>query len=87
MSRGKYEDNCPGCRPALLDTTTGKPIPEDTPLMQAILKWWETVDRKSKEAFHNCTCLNSKDPEDLKAMSRIIEDMKKAMAKVDDLTN
>jgi hypothetical protein len=38
MSLQEFDDNCPGCRPAIIDTKTKKVLPDDDPGMVAMLK-------------------------------------------------
>jgi hypothetical protein len=65
MSWEAFDDQCPGCRPCLIDATTRQPVPDDTPIMQAVLRIWQKTTRLEREAFHRVTCLNSRQPTDL----------------------
>jgi hypothetical protein len=69
MSYETYEDDCPGCRPVLLDTRTGKQIPDDNPMMQVVLTLFEQLTLTEKQAWHRFTCQNSSAPADLKAVA------------------
>jgi hypothetical protein len=71
MSLKYFEDDCPGCRPALLDMETKKPMPEDSPQMQAVLAVWDTTTPEERQAFHRFTCQNSRTPEDLKVINNL----------------
>lgn len=79
MSLEQHDDNCQGCRPALLDTSTNKPMPEDSPEMQAVLRVWGETTPAEREVFHRVTCLNSRDPADLAVMQSIATRMQAAL--------
>ena len=65
MSIQQFDDNCPGCRPAILDVKTGKVLPDDDPIMAKILAIWANTTLGEREAFHRVMCLNSREPLDL----------------------
>ena len=65
MSFQQFDDNCPGCRPAILDVKTGKVLPDDDPIMAKILAIWANTTLGEREAFHRVMCLNSREPLDL----------------------
>lgn len=79
MSREKYEDDCPGCRPAILEVGTGKRLPETHPHMQAALRVWAETTFAEREAYHRFCCLNSRDPQVLKLASGVMERIGAAM--------
>lgn len=41
MEDHEFCDNCPGCRPAMLDMQTNKPVPRNDPKMQIVDKIWD----------------------------------------------
>jgi hypothetical protein len=73
MSRHQFSDDCPGCRPALIDFKTGQVIPEDDPVMQSVLAIWAKTTRKEREVFHCVTCLNSRVPSDLRIFKTVTD--------------
>jgi hypothetical protein len=76
MSWETYDDECLGCKPILVDPVTFKPIyPDHHPVMQAVFKFWKTVGKEDKLIWHRVTCLNSRRPDDLKAMEILMEKM------------
>jgi hypothetical protein len=82
MSQEHFDDNCPGCKPALLDIKTGKALPPEHPIMQIVDGIWAKTTLEERQAFHRVTCLNSEAPADVSVMVRItthIEDAIKAM--------
>jgi len=81
VSLEKYNDDCPGCQPALLDAKTGQPMPETSPEVQAVMKVWSMTTRAEREAFHRICCLNSRDPKDLRLGQEIAARIKRAVNK------
>jgi hypothetical protein len=78
MSRARFDNECEGCRPALIDEATRMVFPDDSPPMRAIMRVWERTTVQEREAFHRFTCLNSRDPADLEVMRSITERFAKA---------
>ena len=70
----EFCDHCPGCRPALIDTTTGRPFADDSPLMVEVNRiWkWETTYAQ-RRAFIMITVHNSRAPNDLKLAQNIVD--------------
>jgi hypothetical protein len=69
MSIAQFNDDCPGCRPAVLDPTTGHVLPPEHPVMVTVNSVWATTTLEERRAFHNVCCLNSRTPEDLKLVA------------------
>ncbi len=65
MSIELFSDECAGCRPAMIDMTTGKPVPEDAAFMRAILGVWAGTTRGERLAWHRVTCQNSRNEMDM----------------------
>jgi hypothetical protein len=59
-----FSDECPGCRPAVMDNK-GQVLPDQHPMMQKINRAWLRTTLAQRQAFHRCTCLSSRDPVDL----------------------
>jgi len=66
MSRTKFDKDCPGCRPVLLDPNTGQQLSNESPYVKALNKAWNDAPNSLKEAFHRVTCLNSRAYEDIR---------------------
>lgn len=81
MSWREYEEGCPGCRPALLDLKTGHPLPDETPLLRAVLALWAAQSHEVRRAFHDVMCNNSRRPADLAAICPFMAAVEAAMAK------
>jgi hypothetical protein len=65
MSIEQFDDNCPGCRPAILDMQTRKVLPDNHPLMEKMLGVWATTTLGERQAYHRVMCQNSRDAVDL----------------------
>jgi hypothetical protein len=40
MSRQKFDENCRGCRPVMIDVVTGELLPDTHPHMMHVLRLW-----------------------------------------------
>jgi hypothetical protein len=78
MSREIFQDECPGCRPAVVDVTTGEPMPDDSPLVRSVQRVWARTQRFEREAFHRVTCLNSRQPTDMAVCSALMSRIENA---------
>jgi hypothetical protein len=56
MSWSRFDDDCPGCKPSLINMKTGKPYKDDSLLMQAILEMWNTTTLEERKAWHDVCC-------------------------------
>jgi hypothetical protein len=75
MSREKFDDDCPGCRPVILDRETGRPLPDDHPAMVRIRVIWAGTNFHQRKAFHDVMCLNSRNPADLALVKSIVDQL------------
>lgn len=73
MSISKHDDDCPGCKPALIDVKTGQVMAPDSEPMVKINEVWAKTTKQEREAFHQVTCLNSRTQSDLRLMKGIVE--------------
>lgn len=71
MSREQHDDDCPSCRPALLDLQTGHALPMTDPIMHRVMHVWRQTELAERQAFHRVTCLNSRAPDDLRVMAAL----------------
>jgi len=79
MSKAKHDDECPGCRPVLVDMATGKVEPEGSPKMNAVMKIWGQTTLAERQAFHRFTCLNSRADGDVAVMQSLSLRFKQAI--------
>lgn len=80
MSFEKHDDECPGCRPVLLNHQTGVPLPEDSPQMQAVKSVWDQTTIAERQAFHRFCCQNSRTEEDTKVVASISRSVELALS-------
>ncbi len=83
MTRDVFSDDCPGCRPAILDITTGLPLPDESPAMQSVFALWRRTTRKERLVFHRVTCQNSQTPSDLRIFGDLARRIQQAVAAAD----
>ena len=76
MSLQEFDDNCPGCRPAIVDVKTKKVLPDDDPVMSAMLKVWAKTSLGERRAYHRVMCLNSRDAIDLYIVDGVVSKLK-----------
>lgn len=82
MSLKVFDDNCPGCKPVILDKDTLKPFPADSPPMVAINRVWAKTTLEEREAFHKFTCLNSRAPSVMGLVLPLIQRMEDELKKL-----
>ena len=79
MSKNKFSDDCPGCRPALMDLKTGKVLGPDTPEMKAIDEIWADTTKQEREAYHRFCCSNERSPSTMRLAGGIAERVRLAL--------
>lgn len=73
MEDHEFCDNCPGCRPAMLDVEANKPVSRDDPKMQIVDRIWDNeTTYAERKAFIEVTLKNSRLPNELKLAQRVI---------------
>jgi hypothetical protein len=60
MSREHFDDECPGCRPAMVDVKTMQPLADDSIEMKTVNRLWGETSREERLAWHRFTCQNSR---------------------------
>jgi hypothetical protein len=60
MSRERFDDECSGCRPAMVNMETGKLFPDDSVEMTTINRLWGETTLQERQAWHRVTCQNSR---------------------------
>jgi hypothetical protein len=79
MAWQTYDDDCPGCRPVVIDPETLQPLPIDHPAMQAMLRVWDGLTLPERRAFHRFTCLNSRAPADVLVIQSIQRQLERGL--------
>lgn len=75
MSCEKFDPNCQGCRPAIIDPRTGKVLPADDPVMEIVNRVWDASPLDEQEAFWRVTVKNSRNLRDLDLMQALTSRM------------
>jgi hypothetical protein len=65
VSKEKFDENCEGCRPAIIDMKTMKVQPQDSPMMKIANACFDKLTREEKAAWHRVACQNSSDLNDM----------------------
>lgn len=63
MEDHEFCDKCPGCRPAIMDATTGEVFAPDSEIMIAVNEMWDNdTTYEERKAFIEMTLHNSRNP-------------------------
>lgn len=81
MSWDTFDDNCPGCKPTMVELDSGKVLPDDHPQMVALLKMWRETTIHERRAWHAFTCQNLRDPLTMALIPGLQQKMEQALAK------
>ena len=65
MSLERFDDECPGCRPTMMDVKTGRLFADDSAEMVAVSRLWGETTPDERRAWHRFTCQNSRAPADM----------------------
>jgi hypothetical protein len=60
MSLSRFDDECPGCRPAMVDVKTKRLFADDSVEMQIVNRLWSATTQEERQAWHRVTCQNSR---------------------------
>ena len=77
MSWESYDDKCEGCQPTGIDVVTGQRMPRRA--VRAMRRAFNKLPLSDKQAWHEATCCNSREPQILAVMERITREMQKAL--------
>jgi hypothetical protein len=79
MSLETHDDNCPGCRPVMVNAKTGEMVAADSPVMAVIDRVWDATNLLERQAWHRVTCQNSRLVSDLRIVEAISQRMASAI--------
>ena len=79
MSWKAFDDECRGCKPALMDVKTGKVLPDSSPSMKIILQLWSETTLAERQAWHRVTCQNSRSLIDLQFAKDFTDRVQRAL--------
>lgn len=55
----QFSDECPGCRPMMVDAKTGSPYANDSVEMVIVNRLWSETTLDERRAWHRFTCQKS----------------------------
>jgi hypothetical protein len=87
MSMETYDNDCPGCRPAIVDVATGKIMPQDSPVMQIINQLFNKLTPEERQAWHSFICQNSRDPKVIEYVGRFTGQIEAALVALEAMRN
>lgn len=67
----EYDENCPGCQPAMLNLETGQPVPADDPSMVIVSRVFKSFSLAERRAWHRVIMQNSQNENDWAITKRI----------------
>jgi hypothetical protein len=74
MEDHEFCDSCPGCRPALADPTTMRPMPQDHPTMVEVNRIWDNeTSYEQRKAFIEVTLHNSRETDEIKLAQEVVQ--------------
>jgi hypothetical protein len=84
MEDHEFCDSCDGCRPAILNIKTGKPLSREDPVMVAVDKMWdEETTFAQRRAYIEVTLKNSRQPRDMELAMEVFGMIKNKMKEMD----
>jgi hypothetical protein len=60
MSREQFDDECAGCRPAMVDVKTKQLYADDSVEMVIVNRLWSKTMLEERQAWHRVMCQNSR---------------------------
>jgi hypothetical protein len=79
MSRDHFDDECAGCRPAMVDVKTGRPLADDSIEMTTVNRLWGETTLEERQAWHRVTCQNSRALPDMKHTKAFVDRLEAAL--------
>lgn len=82
MEDHEFCDSCEGCKPAILNAQTKKPIPYDDPMMIAVMDVWNNnTSFAQRRSYIEVTLKNSRREHDMKLFTEVMEMIKAKLDK------
>jgi hypothetical protein len=82
MSHAHFDDECVGCRPAMVDIETGRVYADDTLEMTIVNRLWSETTLGERQAWHRVTCQNSRSLVDMQFAKAFADRLEAAFALV-----
>lgn len=77
-----YDENCPGCRPAMIDVKTGKRMASNHPVMLAVLSVYDNATLEERRALHKLWVDSDQSEENMRIAGPVIQRIQNAVAAV-----
>lgn len=78
--RDRFDDDCPGCRPAMMNVKTGRMFADDSIEMMTVNRLWGETTLEERKAWHRVTCQNSRSLVDLQFSKTFADRLEAAFA-------
>ena len=82
MSRVLFDDECPGCRPAMMDVKIRRLFADDSVEMTIVNRLWSETTIEERRAWHRVTCQNSRSLVDMQFTNAFADRLEAAFAAV-----
>lgn len=79
MSIKCFDDECPGCRPMMVNVDTGQPFADSSVEMIAVNRIWSMTTLAERQAWHRFTCQNSRSIVDLQVVKTFSDRLETAL--------
>jgi hypothetical protein len=79
VSFQEFDDECHGCKPAMMNIETGRVEPDDSPSMKIVLRVWSKTTLAERQAWHRVTCQNSRTLVDLQVAQNFTQRVQAAL--------
>jgi hypothetical protein len=84
MEDHEFCDECPGCRPALIDAETGKLMAKDSPIMKTVNRVWDKETTfAQRKGFIEVTLKNSRNPHEMKLFWEVSNKIQDALKELE----
>ena len=80
MSRERFDDECAGCRPVMIDVKTGRLFADDSVEMGIVNRLWSETTLVDRLAWHRFTCQNSRSLVDIQRVKTFSDRLEKALS-------
>ena len=80
MSRALFNDECLGCRPAMMDVKTKRVFADDSVEMAIVNRLWSETTIEERRAWHRVTCQNSRLLVDVQITKAFVDRLEAAFA-------
>jgi len=73
MAVKRFDDECPGCRPAMINGHTKQPYPDASAEITIVNRLWAETMSAEREVWHRVTCQNSRSIVDVQLAQRFAD--------------